>query len=188
MKTWVQSVVIRRVLLWVTLPLLVAVTNGAPQGRIPWSISFNIFANSLDDGAEWILKNSQAIQRCEQVNVLPVRRDRLENWTKRCLMKFNNEKCGAHLLGRNNPNHLDRLQSNGLGSSFADQELSILVDWRWTWTRSVFLWQTGLIVFRDGISRIWAYPLLITDETHLDFWVQHCASLYKRHGLTGRGH
>lgn len=57
------------------------------------------------------------------------------------------EKCDAHPLGRNNPNHLDRLQNNGLGNSFEDQELSILVVRRWTWASSAFSWQRGPIVF-----------------------------------------
>lgn len=101
--------------------------RGPYHGQYP--LTFTLMAWMMEQSPSSI--SSQVVQRCKQVNVLPVRRGRLENWTKRWLMKFNKEKCEAHLLRRNNPNQLDRLQNNGLGSSFADEEFSILVDRRW---------------------------------------------------------
>lgn len=142
MKQWVQGVVMsdKKSCCW---QWLVVHLRGPCHGQYP--LKFLLIALTM--GQSPSSKSSQAIQRCEQVNVLPVRMGRLENWTNWWLIKFNKEKCEAHLLGRNNPYHIDRLQNNGLGSSFADQALSILVDRRWTWASSVFSWQRWLIVF-----------------------------------------
>lgn len=89
----------------------------------------------------------QAIQRCEQVNVLPVRGGRLESWTKRCLREFNSEKCGGAAFWGGIIPATGQLQNDGLGSTFADQKLSILLDTRWKTASNVFSWQRGLIVF-----------------------------------------
>lgn len=77
--------------------------RGPYHGQYP--LTFTLMAWMMEQSPS--SKSSQVVQRCKQVNVLPVRRGRLENWTKRWLMKFNKEKCEAHLLRRNNPNQLD---------------------------------------------------------------------------------
>ncbi|GAB0188332.1 hypothetical protein GRJ2_001298500 [Grus japonensis] len=53
--------------------------------------------------------------------------DRLEKWADRNLMKFSKGKCKVLHLGRNNPRHPHMLVADQLGSSFAEEKLSILV-------------------------------------------------------------
>ena len=51
----------------------------------------------------------QIIQNWEDWLVIQSSLDRLEKWTSRNLMKFNNGKCKVLHVERNNPRHQDRL-------------------------------------------------------------------------------
>nr|XP_048709729.1 uncharacterized protein LOC125638252 [Caretta caretta] len=135
---WIESwldCLPQRVMIKVSMSSWQLVSSGVCQGYVLGPVLIRSLIKMLDDGMDCTLgkfaddpKQGGEVDSMEGRDRVQSDLDKLEDWAKRNLMRFNKDTCRILHLGRKNPMHCYTLGTDWLNSSSADKHLGITVD------------------------------------------------------------